>query len=163
MNIRKIRPEDNVAIRDIIQQTILEHNAPREGTAYSDAATQSMCREYQKPRSVYYVVIIKDKVVGGAGIAALANSNENISELQKMYFLPEARGKGYGKELMKACLDAAKRFKFAQVYLETMDNMYDAQGLYKRVGFELLEQPLGNTGHYSCPVQMIKKLTENDS
>lgn len=158
MNIRKIRPEDNVAIRDIIQQIILEHNAPKEGTAYSDAATQSMYREYQNPRSVYYVVIIKDKVVGGAGIAALANSNENISELQKMYFLPEARGKGYGKELMNTCLDAAKRFKFTQVYLETMDNMYDAQGLYKRVGFELLEQPLGNTGHYSCPVQMIKKM-----
>jgi putative acetyltransferase len=42
--------------------------------------------------------------------------------------------------------------------LETMDNMYDAQGLYKRVGFELLTQPLGNTGHYSCPVQMIKNI-----
>ncbi|PRP66103.1 GNAT family N-acetyltransferase [Nonlabens agnitus] len=158
MNIRKIQPKDNPAVRDIIQQTILEHNAPKEGTAYSDAATQSMYLEYQKPRHVYFVVEIDGKICGGAGIAPLANYPDGICELQKMYFLPEVRGKGYGKQLMNKCLEAAKAFKFSKVYLETMDNMYDAQGLYKRVGFELLTQPLGNTGHYSCPVQMIKNL-----
>jgi len=157
MNIRKIRPADNAAVRDIIQQTILEHNAPKEGTAYSDAATQAMYEEYQKPRAVYYVVEVDGKICGGAGIASLANNYDNVCELQKMYFLPEVRGKGYGKELMNKCLEVAKKFKFDKVYLETMNNMYDAQGLYKRVGFELLTQPLGNTGHYSCPVQMIKK------
>ena len=156
--MRKIQPADNAAVRDIIQQTILEHNAPKEGTAYSDDATQSMYLEYQKPRRVYYVVEIEGKVVGGAGIAPLANNDKNVCELQKMYFKPEVRGKGHGKALMNLCLDAAKRFKFSKVYLETMDNMYDAQGLYKRVGFQLLTQPLGNTGHYSCPVQMIKEL-----
>ncbi|SCY13681.1 putative acetyltransferase [Nonlabens sp. Hel1_33_55] len=163
MQIRKIHPDDNTAVRDIIQQTILEHNAPKEGTAYSDAATQSMYLEYQKPRSVYYVVEVDGKVCGGAGVAALANNADNICELQKMYFMPEVRGKGYGKQLMEKCLKAARAFKFSKVYLETMGNMYDAQGLYKRVGFELLIQPLGNTGHYSCPVQMIKKLEEDDA
>ncbi len=158
MKIRKIHPDDNPVIRDIIQQTILEHNAPKVGTAYSDAATQSMYATYQKPRAAYFVVENEGKIYGGAGIAALDNFDGNICELQKMYFLPEARGKGYGKQLMERCLQAARNFKYEQVYLETMDNMYDAQGLYKRVGFELLTQPLGNTGHYSCPVQMIKKI-----
>ena len=158
MKIRKIHPDDNPVIRDIIQQTILEHNAPKVGTAYSDAATQSMYAAYQKPRAAYFVVENEGKIYGGAGIAALDNFDGNICELQKMYFLPEARGKGYGKQLMERCLQAARNFKYEQVYLETMDNMYDAQGLYKRVGFELLTQPLGNTGHYSCPVQMIKKI-----
>ncbi len=158
MKIRKIQPQDNPAVRDIIQQTILEHNAPKEGTAYSDAATQSMYLEYQKPRAVYYVVEVDGKICGGAGIAALANYHENYCELQKMYFLPQVRGKGYGKQLIEKCLRAAQDYKFQKVYLETMDNMYDAQGLYKRMGFELLQQPLGNTGHYSCPVQMIKNV-----
>ena len=45
------------------------------------------------------------------------------------------------------------------MYLETMDNMYDAQALYRHVGFELLDAPLGDTGHFSCPVQMyLEKL-----
>lgn len=158
MKIRKIRPADNNAVKNIIQQSILEHNAPKEGTAYSDAATQSMYQEYQKPRAVYFVLEIDGVVCGGAGIAALANHADSICELQKMYFLPSVRGKGYGKQLMEQCLDAAKRFKFQKVYLETMDNMYNAQGLYKRTGFELLTKPLGNTGHYSCPIQMLKSL-----
>jgi putative acetyltransferase len=158
MKIRKIRPQDNPAIRDIIQQTILEHNAPTVGTAYSDAATQSMHAAYQKPRAAYFVVEHAGKIYGGAGISALDNFEGNICELQKMYFLPEARGKGYGMQLMDKCLEAAKFFKYSKVYLETMDNMYDAQGLYKRVGFEILTQPLGNTGHYSCPIQMIKNI-----
>ena len=39
-----------------------------------------------------------------------------------------------------------------------MPNMDEAQKLYKKVGFEYLCEPLGNTGHNSCPVWMIKNL-----
>ncbi len=157
MKIRKILPKDNKAVKEIIQASILEHGAPKIGTAYSDAATQAMYEQYQKPRRTYYVVEIDGVVVGGAGIAPLDNYNGNVSELQKMYFKPEVRGKGYGKKLMMTCLERAKEFKFESVYLETMDNMYDAQGLYKHVGFKLLDGPLGDTGHFSCPVQMLLK------
>jgi putative acetyltransferase len=33
-----------------------------------------------------------------------------------------------------------------------------AQKLYRKSGFEYLEQQLGNTGHNSCEVWMLKKL-----
>ena len=75
-----------------------------------------------------------------------------------MYFLEEARGKGLGAEMMAACLDKAVQFKFEKCYLETMTYMKDAQKLYKKVGFEYLDGPLGDTGHFSCPVQMLKTL-----
>ena len=96
-------------------------------------------------------------MVGGAGVAPLDNYQGNVSELQKMYFKPEVRGKGYGKKMMSVCLERAAQLRFDSIYLETMDNMYDAQGLYKNVGFELLQGPLGDTGHFSCPVQMLLK------
>lgn len=158
MKIRNILPEDNQAVKEIIQAAILEHGAPKIGTAYSDAATQAMYEQYQKPRSTYYVIELDGTVVGGAGVAPLDNYIGNVCELQKMYFKPEARGKGYGKQLMILCLEKAKELRFENIYLETMYNMYDAQGLYKHVGFELLKAPLGNTGHFSCPVQMLLKL-----
>jgi putative acetyltransferase len=158
MNIRKILPQDNEAIKNIIQQSILEHGAPKIGTAYSDAATQAMYQHYQKPRRDYYVLEVDGEVVGGAGVAPLDNYIGNVSELQKMYFKPEVRGKGYGKKMMLVCLERAAQLRFDSIYLETMDNMYDAQGLYKNVGFELLQGPLGDTGHFSCPIQMLKSL-----
>ena len=36
--------------------------------------------------------------------------------------------------------------------------MTAAQKLYKRIGFENIDGPMGNTGHNSCQVWMIKKL-----
>jgi putative acetyltransferase len=156
MEIRKILPSDNQIIKEIIQASILEYGAPKIGTAYSDAATQAMYEHYQKPRRTYYVLEVDGVVHGGAGVAPLDNYEGNVSELQKMYFKPEARGKGYGKKMMQVCLERSVQLGFESIYLETMDAMYDAQGLYKSVGFELLEVPLGDTGHFSCPVQMLK-------
>ncbi|AZQ44009.1 GNAT family N-acetyltransferase [Nonlabens ponticola] len=158
MRIRPIKPQDNEAVKVIIQSVIMEHGAPKEGTAYSDAATQSMYAAYQKPRAAYFVLESVGKIMGVAGVAELDNYDGNVCELQKMYFLPEARGKGHGKKMIELCMATARKFKYQRMYLETMDNMYDAQGLYKRVGFSMLDKPMGGTGHYSCPIHMILDL-----
>jgi putative acetyltransferase len=55
-------------------------------------------------------------------------------------------------------LEKAKEFGFEKCYLETLPNMLAAQKLYQKVGFQYLEEPLGCTGHSSCPVWMIKEL-----
>ena len=88
----------------------------------------------------------------------LQNSTENICELQKMYFAPEARGKGLGSKMMKICLDKAKEFGYEKCYLETLPYMEGARKLYTKVGFKSLDKPLGDTGHYSCNMWMLKKL-----
>ena len=75
-----------------------------------------------------------------------------------MYFLKEARGKGIGYKMILKCLEKAKEFGFEKCYLETLPNMLSAQKLYQKVGFQYLDEPLGCTGHSSCPVWMIKKL-----
>ena len=36
--------------------------------------------------------------------------------------------------------------------------MENARKLYKKNGFEVIEKPLGDTGHYNCTVFMIKDL-----
>jgi putative acetyltransferase len=59
---------------------------------------------------------------------------------------------------MQNCLQKAIEFGFESCYLETMPYMEDAQKLYRKVGFDYICSPLGNTGHTSCPVWMLKKL-----
>jgi len=75
-----------------------------------------------------------------------------------MYFMPEARGKGWGSKMMATCLDFAKEAGFEQCYLETMPYMDDARKLYFKSGFKSIPKPMGNTGHYSCTVWMLKDL-----
>ena len=158
-SIRKIEKNDNPAVAKIIRAVFDELNIPKVGTAYADSYLDFMFEEYNKLKSVYFVVENNCKIIGGAGIAPLENANESICELQKMYFLPEARGLGIGSQMMYNCLQAAKDFGFEKCYLETMPFMNDAQKLYKKVGFEFICSPMGNTGHISCPVWMLKELS----
>ena len=83
---------------------------------------------------------------------------KNICELQKMYLDPKARGKGVGTNLLELCLSFARENNFSLCYLETMPYMLDAQELYRKNGFIYINNPMGDTGHYSCPVWMTKEL-----
>ena len=156
--IREVTLEDNTQIAQVIRDVLIEFGVPKVGTAYADASLDCMTETYANNQSVYFVIEDHGKIIGGAGIAPLDNFEGNVCELQKMYFLPEARGRGLGIKMMEKCLDKAKDFGFEKCYLETMPYMDNAQKLYAKVGFESLDEPLGNTGHYSCNVWMIKAL-----
>ncbi len=156
--IREIKPTDNKQLASLIRNVILEMGAPKVGTAYEDKATDSMYENYQKEDSCYFVLEHKNKIVGGAGIAQLDNYNGNVCELQKMYFLPIARGKGLGSKLITTCLEKAKQFGYKTCYLETLPYMKAAVKLYKKYGFINLDKPMGNTCHYNCNVWMIKHI-----
>jgi putative acetyltransferase len=156
--IREIEPKDNPHIAALIREILIEHDAPKVGTAYADTSLDTLSDVYNTPGSVNYIVDHEGKVTGGCGIAPLENGEESICELQKMYFAPQARGTGVATQLLQQCLDAATGFGYKQCYLETLPNMLAAQKLYTKFGFTYLDAPLGNTGHSSCPVWMIKQL-----
>lgn len=156
--IRKIQKSDNQQVAQLIRAVFDELNIPKTGTAYEDPYLDLMFEEYSKPKSAYYVVEIKGQIFGCAGIAPLINEAEIFCELQKMYFAPEIRGLGIGTQIMQQCLQSARDFGFEKCYLETMPYMMDAQKLYKKSGFESINSPMGNTGHTSCPVWMLKDL-----
>lgn len=156
--IRKIKKEDNQEVAQLIRSVFDEMEIPKVGTAYEDPCLDLMFEEYNKPQSVYLVVENEGKIVGSAGIAPLENGDPKVCELQKMYFLPETRGLGIGSKMMEKCLEKARNFGFEKCYIETMPFMHAAQKLYKKSGFEYLDAPMGNTGHCSCPVWMLKDL-----
>ena len=158
MTIRKIQKQDNQQIAAVIRKVLTELNVPKVGTAYADPQLDFMFETYNEARSVYFVIENEGEILGGAGVKQLENEEKNICELQKMYVLSDARNLGLGAKLIENCLQKAVEFEFESCYLETMPYMEDAQKLYKKVGFDYIFSPLGNTGHTSCPVWMLKKL-----
>jgi len=156
--LREISVSDNEAIAKIIREVFVELGVPKVGTAYADPELDTMFSAYQKARSAYFVIEVDGQLLGGGGIAPLAGGPEAICELQKMYFLPQARGMGWGEKLIDACLDFAKEQGFTQCYLETMPYMKAAQKLYKKKAFRYIDGPMGATGHTSCNVWMTKTL-----
>lgn len=158
--IRPIQPADDVHVAAIIRRVMPEFGADGPGFAIHDAEVDSMCLAYARPRSAYFVVERDHTVIGGAGIAPLEGAEEDICELRKMYFLPEARGIGAGSAVMERCLDAARRFGFTHCYLETLTGMDAAQVLYRRHGFAPIDAPLGGTGHFSCDRYFLRELSQ---
>lgn len=156
--IREINPDDNKMVARVVRKVLEDLGVPKVGTAYADKTLDDMYRAYQKPRANYFVVEENQKIIGGGGIAPLENYDETVCELQKMYFLKEARGRGIGVEMLQICLDRAKSYGFDACYLETMPNMKAAQKMYQKNGFKYIDGRMGDTGHYSCPVWMLKKL-----
>lgn len=156
--IRPIKKEDNPQVAAVIRKVLIDLGVPKVGTAYADKALDTMYEHYNRPKATYFVVQDGDHIIGCAGVAPLDNYEGNVCELQKMYFLEEARGRGIGSEMMKTCLDKARAYGFEQCYLETMPYMEAAQKLYQRTGFKYIDGPMGDTGHFSCPVHMLMDL-----
>ena len=156
--IRKIKPEDNTAIEKVIKDIFPEFNMPMVGTAYEDKETPRMFESYQGEKEVYYIIEENGTVVGGGGIKPLRDFETEVCELQKMYYSPTIRGKGLGKKMFNKCMQAAKDLGYKKCYLESASQLKTAIHIYENNGFIHLDKPLGNTGHYSCGVWMIKDL-----
>ena len=158
MIIREIQQQDNTALERIIKAIFPEFGLPLVGTAYEDEETANMFESYQGTKEMYLVVEVNGVVIGGGGIKPLKGFENSICELQKVYFTPSARGKGYGKIISNKCMEAAKTLGYEQCYLESASQMKVAISIYEKAGFKHLDKAFGETGHFSCGVWMIKDL-----
>ncbi|MDV7188522.1 GNAT family N-acetyltransferase [Lutibacter sp. TH_r2] len=156
--IREIQPKDNTKIAKAIREVLIEFGVPKVGTAYADKILDTLFEAYNTKNAIYYIIEKNNEIYGGAGIKKLDNFDGAICELQKMYFKTEARGIGLGSKMMHICLEKGKQFGFKQCYLETLPYMKGARKLYRKTGFKDLDAPMGDTGHYSCNLWMLKNL-----
>ena len=155
ITIRAIEPGDNVAMAAIIRETLTEFGLNIPGTAYFDESTDHLYESFQIVKSAYFVAVEEGEIVGGVGLFPSNGLPEGTVELVKMYLKSKSRGKGLGKQLMLKCIALAKTLGYKKIYLESMPELSTAVSAYEKLGFKLLQQPLGDTGHYSCEIWML--------
>ena len=156
--IRPITPADNAAVERVIRDCLIEYGGNHEGTAWADPYLGRFSEVYAKEGRAYWVAVDRDgHVVAGVGIGEM-EGEDGVCELQKMYSIPAVRGTGIAARLLAVALDFAWRKKYRQCYLETLDNMYEAQRFYEKHGFVRTDHIFGATGHYACEVKYIKEI-----
>lgn len=158
INIRPINIEDNPLIATIIRSCLTEFGANKPGTVYYDKTTDHLFELFQENGAAYFIAEQDGHVVGGGGIFPSQGLPAGTCELVKMYLLPLARGTGIGATLMNKCMSKAKEIGFVSMYIETLPELKKAISVYEKFGFEYLEKPLGDTGHFGCSVWMLKSL-----
>lgn len=160
VQFRRIERNDNEALAAIIREVLVAHGVPKTNSTYEDESLDDMFTFYSEENAVYWVLEKEGRIVGGGGIAPLEGGDKRTCELQKMYFLPAARGQGLGSRLLRLLLEEAKELGYRECYLETVPQMEAARRLYAHFGFKILDAPKGNTGHGACAVWMIKELKD---
>lgn len=77
-------------------------------------------------------------VAPGSGYAEIARADE--AEFRMLAVVPEARGRGVGEALVRACTERARELGVRRLVLSTQDCMAAARSLYLRLGFTRLPE-----------------------
>lgn len=158
LTIRSVVKQDNPLLASMIRAVFEEHNAPRQGTVYSDPTTDHLYELFQHPGSVLWIAEIDHQVMGCCGVYPTRGLPDKCAELVKFYLAADARGKGIGKALMQRSIDTASDLGYTRLYIESLPEFFRAVSMYEKQGFERLSEPLGSSDHPSCDIWMLKKL-----
>ena len=158
--IRAIETRDDPLVAAIIRGVMTEFGCTGQGYAIHDPEVAAMTAAYDRPGAEFYVVVDGAEVRGCGGFSRLAGTTDDDAtcELQKMYFLPELRGRGAGRALLEMLLERMRGHGYRRCYLETTAQMEVARTLYRRLGFEEIPGPLGATGHHGCDRFFIRRI-----
>jgi putative acetyltransferase len=158
VKIRPLRQADNQELAELIRTVFREFKIDRPGTVYTDPTTDDLFGLFKHRDAEYWVAEEDGAMLGGCGIYPTSGLPPGCAELVKLYVKADARGRGIGRLLMEKCFESAKSLGYIQLYLETLPELDKAVGMYEKAGFVRLPERLGNSGHYSCNIWMLKKL-----
>jgi ribosomal protein S18 acetylase RimI-like enzyme len=97
-----------------------------------DAELAGLPGEYVPPRGALFVAIDDARHLA---MIALRPIHGPVGEMKRLYVRPEARGRGLARQLIDRLCDEAKRLGYAELRLDTLPMMGDAQALYEAYGF----------------------------
>lgn len=156
--IRQVEEKDNTELAGIIRDAFIQFRAPTQNTVFEDPTTDRLNELFKTQDAVLWVAEQDGALLGCCGIYPTEDLPEACAELVKFYLSAAARGKGIGKKLFTRCLESARELGYRQVYLESLPEFSTAVGMYQKLGFRLLNAPLGNSGHTGCTIWMLKEL-----
>ena len=122
------------------------HESPRCAICFHDfeAEAASLPGEYSPPEGRLLLATWRRRLAGCVGVSKLEDGG---CKMKRLYVRPEFRGKGIGRALAVAALDAGRRLGYARMRLWTFPFMKEAVALYKTLGFRLVKVHKSHSGH----------------
>lgn len=158
MNYRSIRESDNPKVAHMIRAVFDEYKAQTKGTVYTDPTTDALFELFQVENAVFYLAEENGKIKGCCGIYPTLGLPMGCAELVKYYVAGDARGTGVGRQLFEKCEAHARTVGYKNLYIESMPDFIQAVRIYEKIGFKILAEPLGDSGHFGCDIWMLKEL-----
>jgi GNAT superfamily N-acetyltransferase len=116
-------PFDDPAAAALVAASVLELDGRYGGEPWSGAIPQP--EQFVAPSGAFLLARLDGEAVG-CGVTRI---DGDATELKRVYVAPGARGRGVGKALLQALLDAAAELGCSRVRLETGERMPEARAL----------------------------------
>lgn len=97
-----------------------------------DAEVAGLPGDYAPPRGALLVAVDDDRHLAMIGLRELGG---DVCEMKRLYVRPEARGRGLARRLITRLCEHAKSLGYAEIRLDTLPMMGDAQAIYEGYGF----------------------------
>ena len=102
-----------------------------------DAELASLPGAYDGPRGALLLASVDGEIAGCCALRPLDTVDyPNACEMKRLYVRPAFRGRGLGRHLAEAILDAARVSGYHSVLLDTLTDMEAARLLYEDLGFK---------------------------
>jgi putative acetyltransferase len=102
-----------------------------------DQELRNLPGEYSAPRGALLVASVNGEWAGCCAMRPLDSSDyTNACEMKRLYVRPQFRGRGLGRRLAEAILEAGRLAAYDCILLDTLDDMESARALYEELGFE---------------------------
>ena len=137
-SVRRVAGTDPVA-RDLVAAMsaevglMYEPGLPKGPTAHPE--------ELSPPHGGFVVVTEDGRAVAGGGVKRL---DDRACEIKRMYVVPDARGRGLGRELLAALEVLARDLGYAVARLDTGAEQPRAQRMFERAGYAPVPDYNGN-------------------
>jgi ribosomal protein S18 acetylase RimI-like enzyme len=99
-------------------------------------------------------IVIAERAGEIVGCGILIDEPPDAGRLVRMSVRSDQRGRGLGKQLVRALLDEARTRGKARVVCETTDDWHDAIGLYRACGFDEIGR-WGGDAHFEFRLQPV--------
>lgn len=133
--IRNCQPNDCQVAADIIGSVLAEYHLKWEPEG-ADKDVLEVEKFYQNIGGEFWVIEKQRKIVGTAAYYPIERGNKAV-EIRKMYLLPEIRGQGLGKFLLKELEKRIIECQFQEIWIETATVLQEAIKLYESNGYQL--------------------------
>ena len=150
ISYRKARAGDEDKVLDLVKKVLnsygLELNPMGEDLDITDIS-----KYYMDNNGDFEVVEFRGNIIGSYGIYKI---DEDTCELRKMYLKQNFQGLGLGNIMIENSFKMAKALGYKRITLQTNSLLYKAVKLYKKYGFEEIEEEVCER----CDLAMVRDI-----
>lgn len=151
--IRDWQQKDRALAAEVIRQVLEEYGLPWQ-PKLADRDVLEVETFYLARGGEFWVVELKDKIVGTAAYYPVENNSSLEVEIRKMYLLAEFRGRGLGRYLLEQLEKKIAKKGLTTIYIETASVLKEAVSLYEKNNY----QPMTEVVTARCDRAYLKKL-----